>query len=179
MLILRTDVWLYKETVRNYFNSRCLISGLWSYSVVIRCLGALVRRFNYCVNLSFFYFQMSKLVQINHELQVRLQHYEVVFEQVRLENIIMQEKLFQMGINVLDLVKANCNGNLKMIRSPSGSPPQQATPARSPTEHASSLLAAGFPLHQQPGLLPSHSDRFIKKEHDSSSWGGISCVTLF
>lgn len=112
---------------------------------------------------------MGKLIQINQELQARLQHYEMAFEQIRLENIIMQDKLLQMGINVLDLVKANCNGSLKMIRSPSGSPPQRSTPQRSPTEHASPILGA-YPLLPPPGLLQSHVERFVKKERDGCTW---------
>jgi len=111
---------------------------------------------------------MGKLIQLNQDLQARLQHYEIAYEQIRVENIIMQEKLRKLGINVLDLIKAGCNG-LNMLRSPSGSPPQRTTPQMLPTD-SSSLLAGYSMLH--PSLLQSHlaavAERYVKKERDSN-----------
>lgn len=115
----------------------------------------------------FVYFQMSKLIQINQDLQARLQHCEIAYEQVRVENLLMQEKLHQLGINVLDLVKGN---GLKMVRSPSGSPPQRSTPQILQPEGSS--LLAGYPL-LHPGLLQSHlaaaAERYVKKERESGN----------
>lgn len=116
------------------------------------------------------YLQMGKLLQINQELQTRLQHYEIAYDQMRMENIIMQDKLHQLGINVLDLVKANCNG-MKLVRSPSGSPPQRSTPQILPTEQSSPLLTAGYSM-LHPSVLQSHlaaaAERYVKKERETN-----------
>ena len=118
----------------------------------------------FCILISL---QIGKLLQVNQELQGRLQHYEMAFEQIRVENILMQEKLLQMGVNVLDLVKTNCTGGFKMMRSPSGSPPQ-----RSATEAAAMSVAnvRGYGGGVLPlGVMQSHPnlDMFVvKKERD-------------
>ncbi|XP_052820891.1 ski oncogene-like [Mya arenaria] len=115
---------------------------------------------------------MGKVIQLNQELSSRLQQYEVLLEQVRIDNMMMREKLLQMGVNVMDLTKASYpGGNCKLLCSPSGSPPQ-----RSPSETPGAALLAGYAAHmlhssmlqQYAGLSGVSAERYIKKERDGT-----------
>ena len=77
----------------------------------------------------------------------------------------MQEKLLTMGVNIIDLMKANCNGNMKLMKSPSRSPQQ-----RSPTEAISPVHNHGYPV-MPPGVLPSHAavEMYLKKEREGGT----------
>lgn len=102
--------------------------------------------------------EVSKLLQVNQDLSARLQHYELAYEQLRCENIILQDKLHQLGINVLDIVAKPhaSNGGLKLVKSPS----------RSPTE---TLPSRHRGYHGPMGSLPAHHmlEMMVKKERDT------------
>ena len=106
---------------------------------------------------------MGKLLQVNQDLSSRLQHYEIAYEQLRCENMILQDKLHQLGINVLDIIAKphSSNGSFKLVKSPSRSP------QRSPTETMSSPRHRGYmgPM----GPLPAHHmlEMMVKKERDT------------
>lgn len=112
-------------------------------------------------NVVLFYFQVGKLLQVNQDLSARLQHYELAYEQLRCENMILQDKLHQLGINVLDIIAKphSSNGGLKLVKSPSRSP------QRSPPETLSSRHRGYLPMTP----LPAHHmlEMMVKKERDT------------
>ena len=110
-------------------------------------------------NCVFFFFQVSKLLQVNQDLSARLQHYELAYEQLRCENIILQDKLHQLGINVLDIVAKPhaTNGGLKLVKSPSRSP-TETLPSRHPRGYLGPM--ASLPAHHMLEMM-------VKKERDT------------
>lgn len=105
--------------------------------------------------------EVGKLLQVNQDLSARLQHYELAYEQLRCENMILQDKLHQLGINVLDIIAKphSSNGGLKLVKSPSRSP------QRSPPETLSSRHRGYLPMTP----LPAHHmlEMMVKKERDT------------
>jgi len=134
---------------------------------------------HYVINLWCLLLQMGKVVQLNQELKSRLHQYELLFEQLRLDNLLMREKLLQLGVNVMDLTKTSYNGSCKFLASPSGSPPQRS-PTEAPTTPQAALLA-GYAAHMlHSSMLQSYAglavsaasvgsnDRYVKQERDGT-----------
>ena len=120
---------------------------------------------------------MGQLLQVNQELQARLQCYERAFDQMRLENLIMHEKLLQLGVNVLDLVNStNCNGSssaVHLLKSPATAAglaaAAVATTQRSPSEKVSPTGGHhGYPIIPL-SVMQSHLnlEKLVKKERES------------
>ncbi|KAL3862214.1 hypothetical protein ACJMK2_008200 [Sinanodonta woodiana] len=103
--------------------------------------------------------ETSKLIQMNRDLQKQLQQFEIAYEQIRVENILMSEKLHQLGINILDLLsKPSFNGN--HVKSPPRSPPRSSA-----VETMSSARQRGSASSHHSSTKESSTS--VKKERDT------------
>ena len=67
--------------------------------------------------------EASKYVQINAELQTRLHQYELLYEQVRRDNLILRDELQRSGVMVTELLsKHKFQGRFTLPNSPQVSP---------------------------------------------------------
>ena len=151
--------WLSPELLTTICQNASVNEIVWTlnwYSVL--CCFRVKNNLNFKRLCALFYFQVSKLLQVNQDLSARLQHYELAYEQLRCENMILQDKLHQLGINVLDIVTKPhaTNGGLKLVKSPSRSPPETLS-----SRHRGYL----GPI----GQLPAHHmlEMMVKKERDT------------
>ena len=77
-------------------------------------------------------FQASKYVQINAELQARLHQYELLYEQVRRDNLILQDELQRSGVMVTELLSKQRRFTLPS--SPQVSPRKLSPPGYDPVK---------------------------------------------